>query len=229
MRRDLKFLRRNSGKDQDAEEIENVPINPNDLSSIQALNPKPSVEQVGSLKRKCEWTPGKARSKMLDTATLPVSTPERQGIGHVGRKRLALSSAHECCDEGQSEMANYLSQSVLTRNGSSFNLTPRVGGTAWRANRGHSESCASTQNTPARSVSKPPNPGFAPFSSLRHPGSARAGSYATLSRRFSVSSGQLCNVNTVEVPHFDLKEDPSFWMDHNVQVNGVRNWLWVAL
>ncbi|KAJ0010551.1 hypothetical protein Pint_34482 [Pistacia integerrima] len=24
-------------------------------------------------------------------------------------------------------------------------------------------------------------------------------------------------VNTAEVPHFDLKEDPSFWMDHNVQ------------
>ena len=23
-------------------------------------------------------------------------------------------------------------------------------------------------------------------------------------------------VNNIEVPHFELKEDPSFWMDHNM-------------
>ena len=25
-------------------------------------------------------------------------------------------------------------------------------------------------------------------------------------------------VDTPDVPHFELKEDPSFWLDHNVQV-----------
>ncbi|KAL8170416.1 hypothetical protein V2J09_022220 [Rumex salicifolius] len=75
------------------------------------------------------------------------------------------------------------------------------------------------ETTPTKSVSKPPNAGFAPMSSSRVPGSySRNGNYAALSRGLPVSNGLPMVVNTVEVPHFDLKEDPSFWIHHNVQV-----------
>ncbi|GKD99164.1 hypothetical protein Tco_1383061, partial [Tanacetum coccineum] len=58
-------------------------------------------------------------------------------------------------------------------------------------------------NTPTKSVNKPPNPG----SSRPPPG---GGSIRRLQNTCTA-------VNTVEVPHFELKEDPSFWMDRNVQ------------
>ncbi|GKC98410.1 reverse transcriptase domain, reverse transcriptase zinc-binding domain protein [Tanacetum coccineum] len=39
---------------------------------------------------------------------------------------------------------------------------------------------------------------------------------------FSVSYNTYTNVNSVDVPHFDLKEDPSFWMDHCVQCSWIK-------
>ncbi|KAL9238163.1 hypothetical protein vseg_012628 [Gypsophila vaccaria] len=53
--------------------------------------------------------------------------------------------------------------------------------------------------TPSKSVTKPPHP-------------------ASLSRRPARPAPLPSLVNTLHVSHFDLKEDPSFWMDHNVQV-----------
>ncbi|KAG2306209.1 hypothetical protein Bca52824_025957 [Brassica carinata] len=48
---------------------------------------------------------------------------------------------------------------------------------------------------------------------------AGAGGYGSLYKGLSSSDRQVSAVvNTVEVSHFDLKEDPSFWMDHNVQI-----------
>ncbi|CAO2815149.1 unnamed protein product [Amaranthus hypochondriacus] len=224
MLRDFKFSRRNSGKNQDFEEFENVPINPNDssssiISSESAQKQKPNLDHEVSGKSKFERTPVKSKStKTSDTPSMPLRTPERQGYGTL-RKRFGFSGANECRDEGRSEMGNYLSQA--SRHGGSLNLTPRVSGnTAGRTYSGYSES-TSTQTTPTKSVSKPPNPGYGPMSSSRHLGNgsvARAGNYAALSRGFSVSGAQHSVVNTVDVPHFDLKEDPSFWIDHNVQV-----------
>ncbi|KAJ8441930.1 hypothetical protein Cgig2_020075 [Carnegiea gigantea] len=228
MLRDFKLLRLNTGKNQDVEEIENVPINPSDsasyptgsdssrapLHAIPEPPPKTSVEHEVNTKSKFDKTPTKpSRGKSSETASLHLRTPERQGNGTSGRSRFGFLSINEYREDRRSEMPNPVGLS--SRHG--LNLTPRENGAVARANSAHSE-CTSTQSTPTKSVSKPPNPGFAPWSSSRHNGSARAGTYGALSRRFSVSGGQPSVVNTAEVPHFDLKEDPSFWMDHNVQV-----------
>ncbi|XP_021851306.2 kinesin-like protein KIN-12D [Spinacia oleracea] len=214
MLRDFKLSRRNPEKN---EEIENVPINPNDpssnLSNLDSSRaPLVSLDHEVSVKSKFERTPIKSKLKTTEL----LRTPERQGFGTLGRRRFGFSGVN---DDGRSEMSSYLGQSG--RNGGSLNLTPRVSGatTTGRNNSGCNERI-SAQTTPTKSVSKPPNPGYAPLSSQRYPGnsSARVGNYATLSRGFSVSGAQHCVVNSVEVPHFDLKEDPSFWMDHNVQV-----------
>ena len=205
MLRDFKFLRRNNGKNQDVEEIENVPINLSDsasnstssdssrppLHAIPEPPPKPSAEHDVSNKTKFDKTPTKpSRTKSSETSSLHLRTPERQGNGNSGRTRFGFPSMNESRDEGRSEMSNYLG--LPSRHG--LNLTPRMNGTAGRANSGHSE-CTSTQSTPTKSVSKPPNPGFAPWSSSRHNGSARAGTYAALSRRVSAVGGQPSVVN----------------------------------
>ncbi|GMH13425.1 hypothetical protein Nepgr_015266 [Nepenthes gracilis] len=234
MLRDFKFLHRNSRKDQIDEEIENVPVTHNDPSSNPAnylasrrplhAIPEPTqnseldAEQEASTKSMVERTPAKPKGKGFETS-LPLRTPEKQGNGALGRNRFGWSSMNESRNEGKSDTASYLSQS--SQNGCSSNLTPRMNRiTMGRTNSGYSE-CTSTQSTPSKSVSKPPNPGFAaPLSCSRYlgNGSARVGSYSTLSRGLPVSSGPTMGVNTVDVPHFDLKENPSFWMDHNLQV-----------
>lgn len=38
------------------------------------------------------------------------------------------------------------------------------------------------------------------------------------SKNLAMASTPPTVVNTLEVPHFELNEDPAFWMDHNVQV-----------
>lgn len=94
--------------------------------------------------------------------------------------------------------------------------TPRMFKTMGRTSSLHSE-CSSTQGTPTKSVSKPLNPGLGgsrPSSSVIN----RGVNYALCSKQTPMSSFTTSTVNTVDVPHFELKEDPSFWMDHNVQV-----------
>ncbi|KAF8392699.1 hypothetical protein HHK36_023048 [Tetracentron sinense] len=91
-------------------------------------------------------------------------------------------------------------------------------GTPRTANRGkaHSEP-NSAQSTPARSVSKVSNVGaLGACTGYRFPQytGARGGSSSRVSRGMSIASAE----PTVEVPHFELVEDPSFWTDHNVQV-----------
>ncbi|KAK7264770.1 hypothetical protein RJT34_32380 [Clitoria ternatea] len=76
------------------------------------------------------------------------------------------------------------------------NATPRVCG---RTGKPHSEP-NSAQSTPARSASRV---------SLGAKGSSRGPSSCALPR-----DTEFC----VNVPHFELQDDPSFWTDHNVQV-----------
>ncbi|KAJ9561218.1 hypothetical protein OSB04_006378 [Centaurea solstitialis] len=78
----------------------------------------------------------------------------------------------------------------------------------------------STQSTPTKSVSKPPNPGLVYGGNSRPPigGGIRISNFTALSKGIPVTCNTNTNVNAIEVPHFDLREDPSFWMDHNVQV-----------
>ncbi|GJR39045.1 kinesin-like protein KIN-12D [Tanacetum coccineum] len=49
-------------------------------------------------------------------------------------------------------------------------------------------------------------------------GCARGSRFVGLSKRVHVSYNTYMNINSADVPHFDLKEDPYFWMDYSVKV-----------
>ncbi|CAN6343552.1 unnamed protein product [Urochloa humidicola] len=114
---------------------------------------------------------------------------------------------------------------------------PRAGATPYsamntpRAHRGKavaaapaaSEGGGSTQSTPTKSVTKP---GYSigmsgsrpPMSSGGPRGAGFGLGFSTVGRGAPLSLGLATVVNSAEVPHFELREDPSFWMDNNVQV-----------
>ncbi|XVF45199.1 hypothetical protein PTKIN_Ptkin02bG0185700 [Pterospermum kingtungense] len=212
MLRDFKFLRRNSSKN---EEVENVPVNPREslasqhsndgsnrgpLNTIQDPTANPKPEPEGSIRSRIDRTPTKPKSKLPDS-TLPLKTPDRYGYLSKNRFGWAKNEAAECD----------------LRNGGVTNMTPRVSRGIGRANSSCYSESNSTQSTPTKSVSKPPASGFR--NKFDGNGGMRGGNFAALYK--GVPSSSSCSptvVNTVEVPHFDLKEDPSFWMDHNVQV-----------
>ncbi|KAG2630397.1 hypothetical protein PVAP13_3KG486900 [Panicum virgatum] len=81
----------------------------------------------------------------------------------------------------------------------------------------------STQSTPTKSVTKPAYgigaSGSRPPMSGGGPRVAGFGmGFSTSGRGAPLSLGPATVVNSAEVPHFELREDPSFWMDNNVQV-----------
>ncbi|CAL5333677.1 unnamed protein product [Camellia sinensis] len=237
MFRDFKFLRRNSGKNSNTEEIENVPINPRDslltqtstdstrapLNTIQepTQNYKAVVEQEVGGRSKIDRTPTKPKGKISDTA-MPLRTPEKPGV--LGKNRYGWAQSGSFTSESRDDLTNYTSQSSrgvgIGNNGGFANLaTPRSTRTVGRANNSSYSECNSTQSTPTKSVTKPPNPGFCLASGSRPPvNGGRTANYAALSKGLPITCSSSTVVNTVEVPHFDLKEDPSFWMEHNVQV-----------
>lgn len=90
--------------------------------------------------------------------------------------------------------------------------TPRVSGRG----KGQSEP-SSAQSTPARGGPRTLNGGVVGAWSGHRPPPytiAKGWSSARVSRRISNSTSE----SLVDVPHFELVEDPSFWMDYNVQV-----------
>lgn len=188
MSREAKLHRRDSGKHDD--EIENVPENLR--ASLLSQTSNDSLSKI-------DRTPSKPRVKNPDPA-LPLRTPDKY------RSAAALSKNRFGWGDKCDSVTN-------TTNVGFLNTTPRTGRVVGRA---HSET-NSTQNTPTKSVSKPP--GSCYRGKLDGTGAVRVGGYASLYKGLSSSSGQVSAVvNTVQVPHFSLKEDPSFWMDHNVQV-----------
>lgn len=197
--RDYKLTRRNSGKHLNVDDIENIPVNHNRIEE----------QEVGNKSSKVEKTPVKpTRSRYSDAGT-PLKTPDKRG-GTTGN-RFGWAQKNE-------------SSSIASEIGGDLNFnrnTPRSTKTVVRGNSSNSES-NSTQCTPTKSVSKPPNQGMCLTTGHRPPpasGGARMANFAALSRGIpSYGSSTTC-VNTVEVPHFEMKEDPSFWMDHNVQVS----------
>ncbi|KAL1180314.1 hypothetical protein V6Z11_A03G222400 [Gossypium hirsutum] len=212
MLRDFKFLRRNTSKN---EEVENVPVNPRDslasqqsndgssrppLNTIQDPTTKPKLEQEGSVRSRIDRTPTKPKPKLPDS-TLPLKTPDKHGFLSKTRYGWAKNEAAESD----------------SRNAGTTNMTPRVSRGIGKATSSCYSESNSTQSTPTKSVSKPPVSGFR--NKFDGNGGMRGGNFAALYRGVpSSSGGPVTVVNTVEVPHFDLKEDPSFWMDHNVQV-----------
>ena len=229
MLRDFKFLRRGSGKN---EELENVPVNPRDssitrigldssrppLNSIQEPIRSSDPESEVGLKSRVERTPVKAKGKGSDLA-LPLRTPDKYGgTGFSSRKRFGWAQKSESGSLPDEEKVDSVTCSAQPSrggggcgNGGYSNITtPRVTRTVGRATSSYSES-NSTQSTPSKSVSKPPN-------SLCRSKIDRINNLSALYKGIHANPVPPSVVNTVEVPHFDLKEDPSFWMEHNVQV-----------
>ncbi|WVZ91025.1 hypothetical protein U9M48_037258, partial [Paspalum notatum var. saurae] len=102
--------------------------------------------------------------------------------------------------------------------------TPYGAAATPRAHRGKAAAPAaseggSTQSTPTKSVTKPAY--GVGMSGSRPPvsgGGPKGMGFSTAGRGMPLSLGPATVVNSVEVPHFELREDPSFWMDNNVQV-----------
>ncbi|XP_020232795.1 kinesin-like protein KIN-12D isoform X2 [Cajanus cajan] len=213
MLRDFKLPRRNPGKH---EEPENV--NPCDSSTTvprhaEGSRPPLNTIQFQELDAHCESkverTPSKANNKGRGGGA-ELRTPDKHGGGSMLWKNRF----------GWNHKNDAVSSFGDDRRGSGVgNVTPRVPRTTGRASSSaaaYSES-NSTQSTPTKSVTKPPP------SSVRSKAdggfSARLGNYAALYKGVPSSAcAPPTVVNTVEVPHFDLKEDSSFWINHNVQV-----------
>lgn len=230
MLRDLKFLRRNSGKH---EEVENLPLQPTSSSAVQAAwdssraplnaiqeptqNPRPEAEV--SAKGRVDRTPGKPKVRNADPP-LPLRTPEKHNLGLSSKNRFGWakneggSVTADANDDSRTD-EKYFSTQISRGIGVGNFATPRTTRTVGRANSNYSES-TSTQSTPTKSVNKPPSVGLR--GKMDGNGGGRWGNFAALYKGIPSSIGPTTVVNTVEVPHFDLKEDPSFWMEHNVQV-----------
>ncbi|KAG6408884.1 hypothetical protein SASPL_131910 [Salvia splendens] len=226
MLRDFKFLRRNPAKNANAEEVENVPPNSWDSVNPQISTepsrppfnaildtriPKSVPDQDINRPTRADRTPAKAKRKYSDTS-MPLRTPEKYGAMSRTRYNWAQKSENPSNDA----VVELKEDGRVASNAN----TPRSTRTGARGTLSYSE-CNSLQSTPTKSVSKPPNPGFSMPSGSRtvcSNMSARMGNYAALSKGILSSSNTTTAVNTVEVPYFELKEDPSFWMEHNVQV-----------
>ncbi|CAN1307272.1 Kinesin-like protein KIN-12D [Linum perenne] len=213
MLRDFKFPRRNSGKN--SEEIENVPVNPRDSISSQAsseLSSRPPLNTIqepvegAGHRNKVERTPTKPKSKMSESTLPPLRTPDRnQRFGWAHRNESST------VDEARTDAKDYMMRGGLPI------ATPRSVRTVGRPTTSYSE-CTSVQSTPTKSVSKPPSSAYRSKLDASN-GVGRMGNFGALYRGVPASCGSTTAiVNTAEVPHFDMKEDPSFWMDHNVQV-----------
>ncbi|KAJ0935722.1 putative plus-end-directed kinesin ATPase [Helianthus annuus] len=206
MLRDFKIMRRNSGKSPNLDEPENVPVNvkfheasvsnvSSDSSSRPPLN---TIQELGFKVGKIDRTPTKVDGGRVLESGMSMRTPEKG----LGRSRYGWGS--ESRNEGRIGNVNV--------------NTPRSCRTIGRAvSSGYSEG-NSTQNTPTKSVNKPPNPGLLHGGSSKPPAGGSVRSYGNTAALSRGSPSTHTTVNTVEVPHFELKEDPSFWMDHNVQV-----------
>ncbi|KAI3755534.1 hypothetical protein L1987_55337 [Smallanthus sonchifolius] len=222
MLRDFKINRWSYGKSPNLDETENVPVNVKlheasvcqmssdspsrpPLNAIQEAvqNPSKHGNELGFKVNKIDRTPNKVDGSRHSESGMPMRTPEKQG--GLGRSRYGWGS--DLRNEGKIGNVN------LNTN------TPRSCRTVGRVvSSGYSEG-HSTQNTPTKSVNKPPNPGLLHGGSSKPPAGGSDRSYGNVAALSRGSPNTYTTVNTVEVPYFDLKEDPSFWMDHNVQVS----------
>ncbi|CAL9129862.1 unnamed protein product [Musa textilis] len=214
--------------DSSSSRLESDPSRP-PLLAIQepVQNPKIGLDQGAILRGKPEATTSKNHTKGSDLPGLPFRTPERM----VARHRLSLCPksqpgviGRETDDDssyrGPGNQFPPLSRGGRLGLGDEHGLnTTLTSKTAAKAPSVHSD-CSSTQSTPTKSAIRLANYGFG---KSRPPISAgtRTMSLGMTSRPTQISSIPPV-VDSVEVPHFELQEDPSFWMDNNVQVVAIR-------
>ncbi|XP_039802585.1 kinesin-like protein KIN-12F isoform X4 [Panicum virgatum] len=213
MVRDLAAPRRTPARAASASEAGNDENAPGDASDVAAVAADPGAASrppllaiqppASGLKRKPE-SPAPTPSK------LPFRTPEKA----AARSRFGwVPPRGEELPPRAGAGATAFSGSAMT--------TPR-------AHRGKAPVPAaseggSTQSTPTKSVTKPAygigTSGSRPPMSGGGPRVAGLGTgFSTSGRGAPLSLGPATVVNSAEVPHFELREDPSFWMDNNVQV-----------
>ncbi|KAF0888925.1 hypothetical protein E2562_020147 [Oryza meyeriana var. granulata] len=217
MVRDLGALRRTPAKASPSEagNDENEPADASDAAPVvaaagvgpDAAAARPPLLAIqppqSGLKRKPE-SPAPTPSK------LPFRTPEKA----AARSRFGWVPPRG--DEPQPPRAGGTPYSVVSTPG-------RHRGKAAAAVPAASEGGGgSTQSTPTKSVSKPAY--SIGMSASRPPmsgGQRGAGlglGFSMAARGTPMSFAPATVVNTAEVPHFELREDPSFWMENNVQV-----------
>lgn len=196
MLRDSKLPRRNPGKHEETENVD--PWDSTTVTQRCAEASRPPLNTIQETDVSCgskiERTPSKTNKRREGPE---LRTPDRQL-----KPRFAwpqnLSSVFD--DRRVSGVGN---------------ATPRVNRTAGRA----CSETNSTHTTPTKSVTKPPPSSSSVRSKADGSCGARLGNYAALYKGISSTACTPSVVNTVEVPHFDLKEDSSFWINHNVQVS----------
>ncbi|KOM31824.1 hypothetical protein LR48_Vigan01g138000 [Vigna angularis] len=211
MLRDFKLPRRNPGKHEEPENVD--PLDSSTTVQRHGDGSRPPLNTIQEPDAHCvskiERTPSKANNKGRGGAEL--RTPDKHGGGSMlWKHRFGWNHKNDAVSSFGDDKRGYVVG----------NVTPRVPRTVGRASSSVT-ACSesnSTQSTPTKSVTKPPS------SSVRSKAdgggfSARLGNYAALYKGVPSSACMAPTVvNTVEVPHFDLKEDSSFWINHNVQV-----------
>lgn len=185
-----------------------MPLNPpetlNPITDPDPLRPpfNPIQDPIPISRRKPETatTPSK---------NAPFRTPEKS-TPSISRNRFGWAAADNS-EETSHHIPTHLPP--LSRYGTGTGtITPRtLKVTSGKTSSVHSES-NSTHSTPSKSVTKP---GYG-LSGSRAPVSA--GIRVGLVKGFPICASPVTLVDTQDVPHFELKEDPSFWLDHNVQV-----------
>ncbi|XP_020525578.1 kinesin-like protein KIN-12F isoform X2 [Amborella trichopoda] len=206
--------------------------------------PKSASDQELTHRTKIERTPSKNKAKSSLEPHAPFTTPDKHGVSSIqGRNRFGWASKNELVNGRKSpaplEKRNEVKDEVHSNQGSAGYIegshgltqlppsnrgassvlsTPHSTRTLGKWGSCNSSESGSTQSTPAKSGSKATNQGVG----YRPPVgvSLRAGNAALMSKGLSIamSSPSPSVINTIEVPHFELREDISFWMDHNVQV-----------
>ncbi|VFQ65808.1 unnamed protein product [Cuscuta campestris] len=229
MLRDFRFLRRNSGKNLQLEERENVPVNPDALAGSQVTNPDSSRPPLHAVQEKSaadQEAGAAARVAKLARGrndTVPERDMTDQGGVRVSKiDRTPTKPKHSRYFDSTTPLRTPLRVDGSSTHGAPSRTMANMGTprSTRKAARTNSE-CNSTQSTPMKSVSKPPNPPVSCLTNGSRPpvnGGVRMTNYEALSKGVPTSSNSLAVVNTIDVPHFALKEDPSFWMEHNVQV-----------
>ncbi|KAL0914633.1 hypothetical protein M5K25_014996 [Dendrobium thyrsiflorum] len=245
MLRDLKIFRRNSGKNptndgnnenlpadqtvSSASQEEADPSRP-PFSTIQepVRNRNSGSDQETYFRRRNQKTPSKGHTKGPDQF-FQLRTPEKLAVGKgkfgwVPKSEQPGLTSPESRDyslnQGPFQLpppAPLIASHPLNIGNGYCAATPRSFTTGGKASSVHSGT-SSTQSTPTKSVTKPMFNGVSNSRATQCGGTVRAMNFLVSSKGIPLSSAAPPVYASAEVPHFELKEDPSFWMDHNVQV-----------
>ncbi|KAJ4804426.1 phragmoplast-associated kinesin-related protein [Rhynchospora pubera] len=205
MIKDFRLSRRNGSSNGNNE---NTPLDPSETLN-RITDPDPLRPPFNPIQDPTPISRRKPESVVTPSKNVSFRTPEKSAPS-VSKNRFGWAPADNS-EETSYNMSTHLPP--LSRYGTgACTVTPRTFKvTSGKASSLHSES-NSTHSTPSKSVTKPSYG----LSGSRPPLSA--GTRSGLVKVLPSFAGPVTVVDTPQVPHFELREDPSFWLDHNVQV-----------